>query len=49
MDQNQFDELLNGVKLAGKVARDEEAPSRVFEYNPSNMKEIPTDTNPTDS
>lgn len=40
MDDKIFNELMVSVKQAGAIMRGEMAPSRVFEYTPSDIQTI---------
>jgi putative transcriptional regulator len=40
MKDDEFDQLAESVRQAGKIRREEQKPSRVFVYQPTDIKEI---------
>ncbi len=40
MDNNMFDQLIQSVEQAGAIRRDEQKPSRSFEFSAMDVKEI---------
>ena len=40
MNNKLFEELIEGVREAGKIKRNEKRASRVFQYSPLNVKKI---------
>ena len=43
MKKQAFDELIKSVRLAGKVKRGEASPSRVFRFEPEDVRQIRKD------